>query len=150
MPAGKRSDPGDDRPRFGYRAPHRETQSRVGIEPAFCRRIGQQRPDLRGEREGRRGPIVQRLDPVGVARQQQLGVALVPDRQRKHPHQAGQHGYAIAQVQGEDGFGIAVRTEHIALCGEFGAKLSVVIDFAVVDDCQCAVGGHHRLVAGRA
>ena len=55
---------------------------------------------------------VERLDPQRVAGQKQGLLPLVPDRQAVHPPQPGEHGRALAGVEGEHHLGVAPRVER--------------------------------------
>ncbi len=120
---------------------------RVDFSPHF----GQQedRLDFGGEGEAICiVQIVQRLDAEMVAGQEQVAAALVPDGKREHavepPHALG----TKPVIELEDDLGIAVRGECIAVGLELFLQLGLVVDLAVVDDGDQAVGGAHGHVAG--
>src|SRR5262249_39878281 len=120
------------------------------VDLYLYRRLRQDRFDLRPEGEDRgRTRVVQRLDAVAVARQQQRALMPVPQRQREHAVEAQERPLAPFPEGVKDDFRVAGRAELIAQRLELDAQLAEIIDFAVVGYRVAAVRGRHRLMPGR-
>jgi hypothetical protein len=108
---------------------------------------GKQRLHLRGEAQ--RAPVigeVERLDAVGVAGEEHALKARVPDREGVHAAQRVEHRGAAALPEMQQHLGVGLGAEHRALRRELVAQRTVVVDLAVEDDAEPAVGALHRLV----
>ena len=134
----------EDRQRRRDRVEGEEGLERVEVDlPA------RQRAQLGGELEPVAvGPVVERLDPVAVAREHEPPAGRVPERDREHPAQAPEEGRALLLVQVDEHLGVAVRAEGVAGALELAAQLWVVVELAVLDDVDGAVLVRYRLVAG--
>ena len=110
---------------------------------------GEQGLDLGGEAQlvAGSGPE-QRLLPGAVARQYEALTGVVPDRQPEHPLELGDAVGAVPGVQGDDGLDVALRPERIPGALAALAQLRGVVDLAVADHPDGAVGALKRLIAG--
>ena len=94
--------------------------------------------------------IVERLDADAIAREQQRAAAAVPERDAEHAAQVRERVLAPLLVGVDDGLGVGVGVERVAVGDELGAQLAVVVDLAVEDDPDRAVlvaesaGGRRR------
>src|SRR5207237_4527280 len=84
-----------------------------------------------------------------TARQHASAPRLVPDREAEHPLEPRDGVRAEPLVEGNDRFDVAVRAEGIAPCGRFLPQRRRIVDLAVADHPDLAVGALERLVAGR-
>ena len=91
--------------------------------------------------------VVERLDPVRVAREHEAAAPLVPDRDREHPAQPLRELEAVLLVQVDERLGVRVRPVRVARAHELARELRVVVDLAVLDDDAAAVLVEDRLVA---
>ena len=91
--------------------------------------------------------VVQRLDPVPVAREDEAPLARVPDRDREHPAQPFRETGSPLLVRVNQDLGVAVRAERVARTLQLGHELLVVVDLAVLHDDDGAVLVRDRLVA---
>ncbi len=109
----------------------------------------QDRLDLRREdHAGAALRVVQRLDAQAVARQEQLLVRRVPQREGEHAGEVGDHLLAPLLVTAQDHLGVGViGRESVPLGLQLGAELGRVVDLAVVDECQATVVRVDGLVA---
>ena len=90
--------------------------------------------------------VVQRLDAIAVARQQQASLAPVPQGQRKHAVEALQRGHAPGRQRIEHHLGVRLAAKPEALGFQLGAQFAKVVDLAVVAEHVAVVGVDHRLV----
>ena len=107
-----------------------------------------QRLQLRAEHERAVVPrVVERLDAEVVAREEELAAAAVPQREREHAgepvEQSAPHAF---QPWTSTSPSPCVR-EHVAGRRELAPQRAEVVDLAVEDDGDRAVGGHERLPA---
>ena len=119
---------------------------RLGVDPA----AGEERFDLR--RRPERPPVVgdvERLDAVGVAREEESAALRVPEREGEHPAQLVEHVLATLGPEVEENLRVGVRAEAVARLLEPVADRLVVVDLAVErDHVRAGVpAGHHRLGA---
>ena len=91
--------------------------------------------------------VVQRLDAEDIARQHQLLALVVPNGDGEHAAQALEHARAPLLIAVDDGLGIAVGFELVALALKLGTQLLEVVDLAVERDSHAAIGVLHGLVA---
>ncbi len=130
--------------------PH-EGGDRGAIDARLPAGMGTQRLQLGAEQEQPAELCpVQRLDAEPIANERQRAVAAVPHRDREHADQPLDRRLDAERGEGFQhhlGVGMAAKANAARL--EFGAQLVVIVDLAVVDDDEAAVGGDHRLVAGR-
>ena len=91
--------------------------------------------------------VVQRLLSEVIARCQQAATLHVPQHEREHAAQAIEQPIAMALVQRDDDLAVAVRQESVAVLLELAAQLAVVVDLAVADQQDRAVGVVQRLLA---
>ena len=91
--------------------------------------------------------VVQRLDAEAVAEQYELPRAPVPNGHGEHPSQPLRGALAVALEQVQHGLRVAMRGVPHALGRERPHLLRVVVDLAVVDELQRAVGARHGLRA---
>ena len=123
---------------------------RLAIQPA--RLVGklEQRLDLRCESQFAVdfGPE-QRFLASAIAREHESAPRLIPDREAEHPLEPGHGIRAEPLVVGDDRLDVAVRAEGITPCGRFPSQLGSIVDLAVADHPDLAVGTLKRLVAGR-
>ena len=108
----KRADVLIDRVRFGDAAEQQEAGPSGRLRVGRRTTAGDDRLDLR--REAQRPAvvgIVQRLDAVRIARQQQAALVDIPQREREHAAQVFWHVRAILFICVRDGFGVAVGVE---------------------------------------
>ena len=124
-------------------------EERLLVDGALLARVGQQRLDLRGERDAVIvDGVVERLDADAVADQPERLLASVPDGDGEHAPEAMQAVDAPLLEGVEDDLrigvvrGPGVTPERF----ELRADLGVVVDLAVEDDAQAAVLVGHGLV----
>ena len=91
--------------------------------------------------------VVERLDPVAVAREHEATARRVPDRDREHPAQPLGEAGAVLLVEMDERLGVGVGAERVPGARELVAQLGVVVDLAVLDDDDAAVLVRDRLVA---
>ena len=144
MPGRQLAGLAKDRQRGRDRVEGEERLERVEVDlPA------RQRAQLGGELEPVRvRAVVERLDPVAVAREHEATSRRVPERDREHPAQAPREGGPFLLVEVDEHLGVAVRGEAVAGALELRAQLGVVVELAVLDDVNRAVLVRDRLVAG--
>ena len=139
-----------ERVRLGDVAPQEKAgvarRVRLGVHAAHR----EQRLDLR--RRPQRPPVVgdvERLDPVGVAGQQQPGAVGVPEREREHAPEVLDERRPLLLVEPEQDLGVRRRPEAVALPLEVALERLVVVDLAVEDDRHrpALAPGRHRLGA---
>ena len=117
-----------------------EIERNAGLPQAF---------QLAGEVEaGARLRVVKRLLAEAIAHQQDLLLLRIPDAVREHAAQLVQAVGAFLFIEVDDGFGVAVGAEAMALGDELLAQFLVVVDLAVEDDPDAAVFVGDRLVTG--
>ena len=138
-----------DRVRRGDVAVQEEGGQRLRVDLGLHGGMLEQRLDLRPECEDA-GPrrVVQRLLAHAVAGEQQAPSRPVPDREREHPVQPIEAGFAVLRVEVNDDLGVRGASEVDAARDELGAELAVVVDLAVERDPDRAVRAHHRLRGG--
>ena len=104
--------------------------------------------DLRCARESMTAAaVVQRLLAEMIARREQPAALRVPQHKCKHPAQVPQQIVAVPLVKGENHFAVAAGAECVAdLAFQSLAMLLVIVDFAVADQPDGAVGVGERLV----
>ncbi len=136
--------------RLRHRSPGEETGDRRRIDFERQAAAGLEGARLRGEAQL---PAVERveerLDAVGVARQDELAGGGVPDRQSVHATQLRQRPRALSAPELEDHFGVGTAVEADAGGREPRRQLAEIVDLAVEDDGEAPVGGGHRLRPGR-
>ena len=94
--------------------------------------------------------VVQRLDTVAVAGQQQGLLLAVPQGQGKHAVESEQ-GVCAPLGQGvQDDFAVGLAAEPVAGGFKLSAQFAEVIDLAVVAENEAMVSADHRLMAVRA
>ena len=143
MPRGQLADVAEDRVRRGDRVEREERLERVGVDLA-----ARQRAQLGREAQlAADVPVVERLDPVAVAREHEAAARGVPDRDREHPAQPLGEAGAVLLVEMDEHLGVGVRAEGVPGALELVAQLGVVVDLAVLDDDDAAVLVRDRLVA---
>jgi hypothetical protein len=120
-----------------------------GVHAARLVGVDEQRLDLRGE------PQLavhlcpkQRLLTGAVARQHQPLVPVVPHRHPEHPLEPADAVRPEALVQRHDGLDVAGRAERIAGARILAAQLRGVVDLAVANHPDGAIGALERLIAG--
>ncbi len=107
-----------------------------------------QRLQLRAERQRAIvPPVVERLDAEMVAREEQLAPATVPQREREHAGQPVEHPRAPGLPAVDQHFAVALRDEDVSGGRELVPQCAEIVDLAVEDDGDRAVGGDERLVA---
>ncbi len=94
-------------------------------------------------------PVVERLLPEAIARQEEGGSACVPDGEGEHTAQVVQAPLAAFLVQVQDGLGIASRPEPMTSGLQTLPELLVVVDLPVEDDPEGSILVRHRLPAPR-
>ena len=92
-------------------------------------------------------PHIERFVAEPVARAKQRTVAPVVDQESPDAIEMLHAVRSPLSVRGEQYLGVAGGTELVAERDEFRAQLDVIVDFAVEDQRQRAVGAGHRLVA---
>ena len=86
--------------------------------------------------------VVKRFDAEEIARAEKLACRAVPDGEREHAAQSVEHAFAPCEIAREQHFRVGFRLELPALRLEFGAKVLVVVDFAVEHDGEIALREH--------
>ena len=143
MAGGKLSRVAEDRVRRRDRVEREERLERVEIDLA-----ARKRAQLGRELEhSARVTVVERLDPVAIAREHETSCLRVPDRDREHPAQPPHVLRAVALVEMQMDFGVAMRPERVTVALELAAQLGIVVDLAVLHDDARSVFARHRLVA---
>ena len=106
-----------------------------------------QRLQLRGEQHAPAPPQVeQRLDAERVAREKQLAGLLVGQGEREHTAEPGQRRRSPVAPRLEHDLGVGGSDEADATAGQLGPQFLVVVELAVVDERQPALG---QRLAGR-
>ena len=149
--------PGEDVP--GLELPHvaEDRQRRrdgvegeEGLERVEVDLSARQRAQLGGERELVAGlAVVERLDPVAVAREDEAVSLGVPEGDREHAAQPVREALPVLLVEMDEHLGVAARREAVPGALELVPQLAVVVDLAVLDDRDPAVLVRDRLVARR-
>jgi len=85
-----------------------------------------------------------------VARQQDLAPIQIAHREREHPVQMIDAVLAVLFVCVDDGFGVGVRTEDVALSRQRLLQLAMVVDLAVEDNPDGSILVGERLRAAGA
>src|SRR5207237_4951209 len=99
-----------------------------------------ERLQFRREREHAISLIAkQRLDPETIARDEQLTLLRIPNREREHPPKTVEASLAPLFVRVHDRFRIAMRAKRVAFRFELATKLRKVVKLAVVRDPDGAV-----------
>ena len=96
--------------------------------------------DLRGE--GERGavpPVIERLDAHPIARQEELLLRRVPDREREHSTQVAHAVLAVFLVGMKDGLCIAMGLKNMSALFQVFGERPEVVDLSVEDDRLGAV-----------
>jgi len=110
-------------------------ERKKGLERIDIDLAAWKRAELRRELERVAGvAVVERLDPVAVAREHETPGLGIPDRDREHPAESPHVLRAVAPVEVEMDFGIAVGPEDVALALELSPQLGIVVDLAVLHD----------------
>jgi hypothetical protein len=89
--------------------------------------------------------VVQRLDPVGIAREQQLLFRRVPQPKSVHAAQRVEHFHAAVAIQVQEHLGIGAGAKDVTAFLQLAAQRSVVVDLAVERHRQPTIRGLHRL-----
>jgi len=135
----------------------RKIVSGVGIElkarkaSSASRSISPRGSDSSSEANSSPSPsarVVERLDPVAVAREDEPPAGRVPERDREHSAQAPHEGRALLLVQVHEHLGVAVRAEGVSGAFELPRAARGSVELAVLDDMNGAVLVRDRLVAG--
>ena len=135
----------EDRQRPGNGVEGEERVERVEVDLA-----ARQRPQLGGELDlAADVAVVERLDPVRVAREHEPAALRVPERDGEHAAQPLGEALAVLLVQVDEHLGVAARREPMPGPLELEAELAVVVELAVLDDRDPAVLVRDRLVARR-
>ncbi len=92
---------------------------------------------------------VERLDAEPIAPDQQPPAARVPEREGVHAVQVTREVVAVLGVEMQDRLAVGAGLEPVAARLEVAAQLAEVVDLAVRDEPQRAVGVRERLVAAR-
>src|SRR4029077_7364990 len=96
---------------------------------------GEQRLDLRGEAEC---PAVvcgvERLDAVGVAREEEAAPRLIPDGECEHAAELVHYLGAMTRVEVQERLRVGGGAEARAVGLELGAQLRIVVDLAIEHD----------------
>ena len=92
--------------------------------------------------------VVERLDAQAVAREQELPLPRVPEREGEHAAQPLDAARPELLVEVHDDLGVGRRREAVAARHELAPQLAVVVDLAVEDDPDRAVLVGDRLLAG--
>ncbi len=112
-------------------------------------RMAQERLGLRREeKEPVAVPVVERLLPEPVARDEQAALGVVPDGEGEHPGEPFHARFAVDRVRVQDHLGVAPRAEPAPGRHELGAELAEVVDLAVEDDPVAPGLVAHRLPSG--
>ena len=144
MPGRQLACPREDRERRGHGVERQKTFERVEVDLT-----ARQRAQLRRELEAVvLDAVIERLDPVPVAREHESALASVPDRDREHAAQPLRERLAPLLVRVRDHLGVAVRAEAVAGAHKLVGELRVVVDLAVLHDDDASVLVRNRLVAG--
>ena len=107
----------------------------------------QQRLDLRSEQEDPIAEVVvQRLDPIAVAGEEERTRITVPNREGEHPVQAMDARRPPLLIRLQHDFGIGAGVELVPLGLEVHSQAREVVDLAIEDDDATAVRVRHRLV----
>src|SRR5437764_4816718 len=91
--------------------------------------------------------VVERLLAEPVARQNQLVLDAVPEREREHAVEPVERRGLPFGERGKNDLRVGMTAKAVSEALELLAKLREVIDLAVVSNRVAPVGGGHRLVA---
>ena len=119
-----------------------------GIDSGADARVRQHGLDLGAEHERRAVPgVVQRLDAEVIACGEQRLRAGIPQREGEHAAQARDQPFAPCMPTRYESLGIARGAKGPSAARELVAQLAEVVDLAVEDHGDLAVGTRHRLRA---
>src|SRR5690606_11551626 len=108
----------------------------------------QKRFDLGGAREASIIlPVVERLLAQMIARHQQAPAARIPECECEHAAKVLEEPIAVALIERDDDFAIAVREEDMSASLEIAPELSIVVDLAIGDEADRTVVAAQRLCA---
>ncbi len=123
-------------------------RQRVGVDPPRQAGERQQRLQLRAEHQRPPVPsVVERLHAQVVAGNEELPLRLVPQREREHPGEPGQHAFAPLSPAQQDRLAVAVGREPVPGRLELAPQLAEVVDLAVEHQRKRTVGADERLPA---
>ena len=143
VPGRELADVAEDRVRRRDRVEGEERLERVEVDLA-----ARERTELRRERElAGVVAVVERLDPVAVAREHEPARPGVPDRDGEHAAQAARELRPVLLVEVHEHLRVGMGAERVPLALELAPQLGVVVDLAVLDDDAGAVLVRDRLVA---
>ena len=133
---------------LGHAAPEVEPDLAcwLGIMRNFA--TGEQRFDL--GRKAQRPTIigiVQRLDAIGVTRQEEPLALGIPNREGKHTPQVVHHRLALLVVEVQQNLGIRLAAKHPAFGFEAFAEGAIIVDLTVKRHDELTVSARHRLRA---
>src|SRR5262245_10569676 len=90
--------------------------------------------------------IMERFNAKSIARAEQPLIATIPDEKREHTQKTIQTFLAPTLIGGKND--LSVRLTLVRVVAQFGAELKIIVNFAVEDDPESAIGIRHRLAAG--
>ena len=91
--------------------------------------------------------VIQRLDAQVIAGEKELAALAVPQREREHARDAVEHLRPPCFPTVDQHFAVARRNEDVSCGCELASQRAKVVNLAVEDDRNRAVGGHERLPA---
>jgi len=150
VPAGKPLHGLVERARRRDESVGEELLQRAPVDASLDTGMAKQPRKLGGERE-EPGPcaVVKRLLAEAVAREEEAAVRGVVHREGEHAVQAAGQLRTPFLIAVDQHLGVGmVGPERVALRGELGAQLHVVVDFTVEDHADGARLVPHRLLAG--
>ena len=135
--------------RARHRAPHEVVVGPPQVQARLQERRVQHRRLFRREHKGLVvEQIEKRLDAEAVAGGEESAALNVEDREAPHAVEALEAGLAPLGIACEQHLGVGLGMKSMTAALQLASKVAVVVDLAVIDDPQSAVGGAHRLVAG--
>src|SRR3989442_14461664 len=121
-----------------------------GVQSAGLVRVDEERLDLGGEPElSLDARPEERLLARAVAREDQRCPAIVPNGEAEHPLEPSDRARPVPLVEGDNVLDVTLRAERVPPPRGFAPEVARVVDLAVADHPDAAVGALKRLVAGR-
>ena len=138
----------DDALRRGRREEREKVAQRLPVHRSIDFRKRKNRLQLRRESDPVLGlGVVKRFDSQAIARQHEALLPDVPDGEGEHAPQVIDAAWAVVLVQMNDGLGVALGAEPMAVSHQLAMQFLVVVDLAVEDDPHGPVFVEHRLLS---
>jgi len=103
--------------------------------------------DAKNQFAGARLRIVKRLFARQIAGQQKFALGGNPERRSEHAVKALEQVLAVMLVKVTNHLAVGTGLEQVAFRFKFAAQLPIIVDLAIVEQCDAAIGVEERLVA---